>query len=593
MARSSKTSRCVFVCAALSVVTFAVYYQVHSFEFVNYDDPDYLYNNPNIQAGITPHSIKWAFTTGYAANWHPLTWLSHILDRQLFGPDPAGHHVMNLVFHIANTLLLFLVLKQMTDALWQSAFVAALFALHPLHVESVAWVAERKDVLSTFFWMLTMVAYVRYVRHPGVVRYLLTLLTFALGLMAKPMLVTLPFVLLLLDYWPLERIPLRQKNKQENGCSRRRIFYRLTLEKLPFFALSAVSSVVTFLVQRSSGAVRTTQFLPFDLRTFNALVSYISYIAKMFYPSRLAVLYPHPGTKLPLWQPSLSFLALAGATAVIIYTARRRRYLAVGWLWYLGTLVPVIGLVQVGVQAMADRYTYLPSIGIFVMVAWGAAELFNGLRLRKIVPAASAGIILAALLVCTHLQLHYWRDSFALCGRALQITKDNYTMHNNYGNALRDKGRFDEATIHFKEALRINPRYVKAYVNLGMVYFHEDEIMQAVASWNQVLRLEPDNIGVLNNLAWLRATQENPEFRNPDEALQLALRACEQTQYNRPDILDTLAVAYAATGKFSQAIETAEKALELCQSPKQNTLKDEIKNRLVLYKAGKSYIESK
>jgi tetratricopeptide (TPR) repeat protein len=294
---------------------------------------------------------------------------------------------------------------------------------------------------------------------------------------------------------------------------------------------------------------------------------------------------------LPVWQALISFLLLAGVTAVIIYTARRRRYLAVGWLWYLGTLVPVIGLVQVGLQAMADRYTYLPSIGIFIMVTWGAAELFSSLNLRKIVPAASAVITLAALLVCTRIQVRYWRDSIALCGRALVVTKDNYVMNNNYGNALRDKGRFNEAVTHFERSIKINPRYVKAYVNLGMVHFRENKIMQAVACWNEVLKLEPDNIGVLNNLAWLRATAANPEFRNPDHAVELALRACEQTQYNRPDIMDTLAVAYAVAGRFSQATETAEKALELCQSPEQNALKETIINRLALYKAGKPYVE--
>jgi tetratricopeptide (TPR) repeat protein len=590
MGESSGKNRSVLIGLALVTVTVAAFYQVYTFEFVNFDDPLYVYENPNIQAGVTLKSIKWAFTSGHAGNWHPLTWLSHMLDWQLFGPDPAGHHLTNLVLHIANTLLLFTVLKQMTRAPWRSAFVAALFAIHPLHIESVAWVTERKDVLSAFFWMLTMLTYVRYAEHPCVKRYLLILLSFALGLMTKPMLVTLPFVLLLLDYWPLGRIPYKQEISKTSRFGWR-MFYHLILEKLPFFGLSAASSIVTFIAQRSGGSVRTWQFLPLDIRIFNALVSYVSYIAKAFYPSRLAVLYPHPGTKLPVWQALLSFLALAGVTIVIIYTARRRRYLAVGWLWYLGTLVPVIGLVQVGLQAMADRYTYLPSIGIFIMVAWGAAELFTSLHLRKIVPAVSAGIILAALLVCTRMQVRYWRDSIFLCGHALEVTEDNHVMHNNYGNALRDKGRFDEAITHFKRSIEINPRYVKAYINLGMVYFREEKIMQAAACWNEALELEPDNIGVLNNLAWLRATAANPEFRNPDQAVELALRACEQAQYNQPDIMDTLAAAYAAAGRFSQAIETAEKALELCQSPEQEALKEEIKNRLVLYKAGKPYIE--
>jgi hypothetical protein len=563
MCKISDNNQSVLVCLALVVVTFAVFYQVHSFKFVNYDDPQYVYRNPYIQQGFSLKTVKWAFTSGYASNWHPLTWLSHMLDWQLFGSDPAGHHIINLVFHIANTLLLFIVLSQMTNAFWQSAFVAALFALHPLHVESVAWVAERKDVLSTFFWMLTMFTYLQYVKHPNVIRYLLTLSTFALGLMAKPMLVTLPFVLLLLDYWPLERIPYKQtagnrKNTEhKNRFSHRLIFYRLVLEKLPFLALSTTSSIVTFLVQKSGGAMVTGELLPLDVRIFNAFVSYVRYISKIFYPSHLAVLYPYPTAKLQIRHPLLYLLLLIGVTVITIYAVRHRRYLLVGWLWYLGILVPVIGLVQVGVQTMADRYTYLPSIGIFIMVTWGAAELFNRFHLRKMVPVSSAAIILVVLLLSTCSQLRYWRDSLTLFGHALQVTRDNYIIQNNYGIALRDKGRFDEAIIHHKQSLNI----------------------------------KPDNVVALNNLAWLMATQKNPEFRNPVQAVQLALRACEKTQYEKPEILDTLAVAYAAVGDFRKAIETEKKALELCQSPTQKKLKEDIKKRLALYKNGKPYTE--
>jgi tetratricopeptide (TPR) repeat protein len=598
MCKISDNNLSVLVCLALVLVTFAVFYQVHTFEFVNYDDPLYVYGNLNIQQGITLKSIKWAFTSNHASNWHPLTWLSHMLDWHLFGRNPEGHHMNNLILHIANTLLLFLVLRQMTNALWQSAFVAALFALHPLHVESVAWVAERKDVLSAFFWMLTMFAYLRYVKQPCVINYVQTLLAFSLGLMSKPMLVTLPFVLLLLDYWPLERLQFRQtiENKKDSecktGCFHRSSVYRLLIEKLPFFALSAVSSVITFIVQQRGGAMSTENPIPFVIRIANALVSYVSYISKMFYPSRLAVLYPYPTSKFPIWQPLLCLILLALVTAIIIYNARSRRYMLVGWLWYLGTLVPVIGLVQVGIQAMADRYTYLPSIGIFIIVAWGAAELFKRLHLHKIIPAVSAAAIIFALFLCTKTQLRYWRDSLALFGHAARVTRDNYIMHNNYGNALSDNGRFNDAIAHLKQSIRINPKYAKAYINLGVAYNLEGNTKQAVENWNTALKIEPNSIEALNNLAWLRAVQINSEFYDPNTAVQLALRACEKTQYKKPQILDTLAVAYAATGNFHKAIETLEKALELCQSPTQNKVREQLEERLIRFKASKPYIEA-
>ncbi|MHC4194038.1 MAG: glycosyltransferase family 39 protein [Planctomycetota bacterium] len=358
----------------LVLATLAVYWQVHNYGFVNYDDPAYVSENQNIKSGITWDSIKWALTAGYAANWHPLTWLSHMLDWQLFGTDAGGHHLTNLFLHIANSLLLFTVLKRMTSALWPSAFVAALFALHPLHVESVAWITERKDVLSTFFWMLTVAAYLRYVERPSLGRYLLTLSLFALGLMAKPMLVTLPFVLLLLDHWPLGRFQLAQAVEDSDGqrlklvsvSSRWKMSYRLVLEKVPFFALSAISSVVTFIVQRSAGAVTPVEKLPSHIRVINALTSYLVYIQKMIWPSRLAMFYPYPDKTRLMWQaiafaPFFVFFSVAA-----IFLMHRRKYLFTGWLWYLGTLVPVIGLIQVGSQACADRYTYVPLIGLFV-----------------------------------------------------------------------------------------------------------------------------------------------------------------------------------------------------------------------------------
>jgi len=521
MVQSSKTSRYVFVCAALSVVTFAVYCHVNSFEFISYDDPDYIYRNPNIQAGVTLGAVKWAFTDLDSANWHPLTWLSHILDWQLFGSNPAGHHLVNLVFHIANTLLLFLVLNKMTAAVWKSAFVAALFALHPLHVESVAWVSERKDVLSTFFWMLTMWAYLGYVKHPNVRRYLLVMLTFALGLTTKPMLVTLPFVMLLLDYWPLERIPAQEKKKQAQGPLRRQILCRLVYEKVPFVILSAASSVITFAVQRGRYAMVSLTLLPLKYRIGNAFISYAEYMKKMLWPSNLAVFYPHAGRNVSVTYAVISACLLLSVTILIVRLSRNHRYLATGWFWYLGTLVPVLGLVQVGIQGMADRYTYVPLTGLLIIIAWGAPDLLAKLRHRKIILVWSATVAVSTMSLCTFFQLRHWENTLTLFEHALAVTDKNYIA--------------------------------------------------------------------MENLAWFLSVDPSNKAYNPSRAIQLAQRGCQITHYHNPDLLDTLAVTYAAAGDFSRAAAAARSALQLCYSPDR---KKKIEERLALYQAGKPYIES-
>jgi tetratricopeptide (TPR) repeat protein len=659
--------RSFWICLALMLITAAVFCQVCTYDFVNYDDYAYVYKNPNIQSGITFKAIKWAFTTGYASNWHPLTWLSHMLDWQLFGPKAGGHHLTNLIFHIANTLLLFIVLKQMTYRIWPSAFVAALFALHPLHVESVAWVAERKDVLSTFFWMLTMWAYLRYVKHPGVARYLLTLLFFALGLMAKPMLVTLPFVLVLLDYWPLARVPFKrvvgktgkQNKKHKDSRFHRRIIYHLIWEKIPFFTLSVVSSIVTFLAQRSSGAVWKLVGLPLKIRIFNIFISYIEYIWKMIWPVHLAVFYPHPYRNILILWAIISAVLLLAATILILWSAKNRRYLLTGWFWYLGTLVPVIGLVQVGPQALADRYSYITLTGLFIIIAWGLPDLLAGWRYKKIALTLSALLIISASSIRTHFQLRYWQNTLTLFQHALDVTGDNYIARLHLAESLCDRGRLDEAiekyqkclqeipddpialsdlgialgkqgkfdeavkyftealrikpdaathttmgyvlalrgsldeaAVHLAEALRLDPQSAQAHYYLGQVLVQRGKIGEAITHFEKVLRLKPDGVEPMNNLAWLLAASKETAIRNPDKAVRLARRACELTNYKEPVLLDTLAVAYAAAGDFSKAIETAEKALELCQSSEQETLKKEIESRLALYKAGKPYIET-
>lgn len=462
------------VCLLLIVATLAVFQQLPEYDFVNIDDYYYVTENVHVTRGLTREGIIWAFTTLHANNWHPLTWLSHMLDCQLFGLKPGMHHLTNLLLHMANSTLLLLVLKRMTGALWRSAFAAALFALHPLHVESVAWVAERKDVLSTLFWLLTVWGYAGYVEYPGRNRYLLVLLFFALGLMAKPMLVTLPFILLLLDYWPLGRVKLWESREGGSGGIQRSSALHLVREKIPFFALTLASGIVTVVAQYKGGAVRSLNLLPLDVRIANALVSYVGYIGKMIWPQHLAIFYPHPGA-LPTWQVVGAGLLLLSLSIILLRAAGRFPYLGVGWLWYLGTLVPVIGLVQVGDQAMADRYTYVPLIGLFVLIAWGIPDLMARWRYRQIALTISAVIVVFCCTVSTWSHVKHWRNGTALFTHAVNVTADNALAHDGLGFALARQGRLDEAIAHYSEALRIKPGYAKARYNLEHALRHVDE----------------------------------------------------------------------------------------------------------------------
>jgi len=544
----------VLIYVVLTLAIIVAFEQVRQSEFA-YDDGQYIIENPQVKSGLTAESIRWAFTSSYASNWHPLTWISHMTDCQFFGLNPLWHHLTNLFFHIANTLLLFWVFKRMTGQVWPSAFVAAAFALHPLHVESVAWVAERKDVLSGFFWMLTMAAYVQYAKWPGVWKYLLVLLFFCLGLMAKPMLVTLPFVLFLLDYWPLGRFSSRKFSTRH-----------LIVEKIPLFVLAGISSVITVIVQQGGGAVAQPDILPFRFRIANALVSYLDYIVKMVYPSRLAVLYPHPRDSLPTWQIVVCLIILMIVSVGVIYL-RRRRYLAMGWLWYLGTLVPVIGLIQVGTQAMADRYTYLPSIGIFIMAAWGAAELSDRWRYCRTVFVILAGLLLVGMVVCTRAQVRYWQNNIILYEHTLSATKDNYMIHKNYGCSLCEKGRYDEALVQFKEFVRIRPGSSEGYGLIGRVFLEQGKLDDAVLYFTEALRIKPDWLEVRNKLGAVYYRQGRFDL------------AVEQLQ--------AVADIYADAGDFPRAIETIHKAIELASSSGQQELAGKIGERLQQYKAGK------
>ena len=548
----------------LIVSIFAVFWQVRTHEFLKYDDLDYVTDNPHVKAGLTLKGVIWAFTTMHAANWHPLTWVSHMLDCELYGLKPAGHHLTSLVFHIASALLLFVVLRQMTGKLWRSGFVAALFAFHPLHVESVAWVAERKDVLSAFFWMLTMWAYVRYAERPGLNRYLLVLLWFVLGLLSKPMLVTLPFVLLLVDYWPLGRFQFGQPsghhklsthNSKDTG-DQRSFALRLVLEKVPFFALAAVSSFLTFFAQQKAGAVASSEIRPLSMRIANALASYVSYIGKMIWPYRLAVFYPYPET-FPMWQVAGAGLLLGCVSFLVILAARRRSYLMVGWLWYLGTLVPVIGLVQVGEQAMADRYTYVPLIGLFVIIAMGVPDILAGWRYRRIGMAIPAGLLLSILMIVTWLQLRYWQNGVTLFEHSLEVTANNSLSQCSLGVALVQQGKNQEAISHFAEALRIKPDYAEAQYNLGVALSDQGKTQEAIDHYSEALRIKPDSAEAHYNLGVTLAQQGKSQ-----EAVGHFTKAL-QIKPDYANAHNNLGIALADQGKTQEAIAHYTEALRI------------------------------
>ena len=482
-----------WICLALLLVTFAVYSQVRHFDFVNFDDADYISSNPHVRNGITLEGIRWAFVSGDSANWFPLTRLSHMLDCQFFGLQSGWHHITNVFFHLGATWLLFAFLYRATRARWPSALVAFLFALHPLHVESVAWVAERKDVLSAFFWFLALWAYARYAERPGPGRYALVLAAFCGGLMAKPMIVTLPFVLLLLDVWPLRRTAAAGWGK-------------ILGEKIPLFALSAAAAATTYMVQAGSGAVRALGPVPIGLRLENVLVSYVVYAAAMFWPARLAVFYPYPPA-VPVWEAALCGVAIAAVSVLVARRFRAYPYLAVGWAWYLGTLVPVIGLIQVGTQARADRYMYVPMVGLAIMVAWSAADLlvrYPRLRPAAIAVAAAACAILTAV---TWVQIRYWENSRSLFQHAVEVTEGNYLAHQNLADELaKMPGHQPEAISHYQAALRIRPDYFDAHLHLGLALSNTPgELPEAIAHYRAALRIQPDSAVAhhdLGNALW-------------------------------------------------------------------------------------------
>ncbi len=490
------------LCLLLAGVTAAVYGRSLLFEFTNFDDPEYVVENPHVRAGLSVAGLAWAFTTTHQANWHPLTWLSLMLDAEISGPKAGAFHFTNLALHVASTLLLFFVLDRMTGARGKSAFVAALFGVHPLHVESVAWIAERKDVLSTFFWFLTLFAWLRHREAPSPRRYGLVILFFSLGLLAKPMLVSLPLVLLLLDVWPLGRL----RFGSAKGAPGTVPPATLVREKLPLFALSAASSAVTLYAQHAGGALATFEYYPLSARIANALVAYATYILKTFLPIRLAALYPLPPTTFPAGRVALSAAFLVTVTGAALRATTRRPYLTVGWLWFLITLFPVIGIVQVGLQAMADRYTYVPLVGIFLAVAWGIPELLSrdqrypGSR----VLAAAGTAWIAVLAVLAYRQVGYWRDGIGLFERTIAITGENSVARNNLGSAYYKRdgpGDLERSVEQYSEAVRINPRYWMAFNNLAGALMRLGRKEEAIARWTDAIRIKPDFVAARCNLA--------------------------------------------------------------------------------------------
>ncbi len=526
----------ILVCLVLVVLTIAAFWQLKDCGFINFDDDMYVYENAYVQSGLNGDSVKQAFSFELAqrsGHWHPVTWLSWLVDHSLFGLNPTGYHLFNLLLHILNTVLLFLILRRMTRALWPSAFVAALFAIHPLHVESVAWITERKDVLSTFFMMLTLGAYSYYVENREWKRYVLVLLFFTLGLMSKSMLVTVPFVLLLLDYWPLNRfseikpaqkvqpqvlksqaadapkkkikkkqvvgvkqpLPVQKPAAPELKWSR---IYPLIIEKIPLFALSILAGIMAYIAAQKVGTVRSIEVLSLPVRIGNAFVSYVTYIGKMILPINLTVLYPHPG-HVVLWQVMGAAILLIAITAAVILKLKKSPYLAMGWFWYLGTLVPVIGFVQVGAQAMADRYTYIPMIGLFIMTAWGIAELSQKWKYRKEILAVSSTLTLLVLALLTWKQVGYWQSSITLYDHTLKVTENNGLIHNNRGFAHYLLGNYSQAITDYSAAIAIKPGYAKAHHNKGIAHCALGEHKQAIVDFNRAIELKPDYAEAFNN----------------------------------------------------------------------------------------------
>ncbi len=539
-----------YLALLLFLGTLVLYYPALENGFVNYDDPDYVTSNYHVQQGLDFHSVKWAFTSTTEANWHPLTWISHMLDVQLFGMRPAGHHGQSVFWHAVNVVLLFLLLAKATGFVGRSALVAGQFAVHPLNVESVAWVAERKTVLCTFFFLVTLGAYGWYVKRPRASRYLVVALLFAFALMAKPMAITLPFALLLLDFWPLQRFPETPLPK-------------LVLEKIPLLALAAASAAITLYAQRTGGAIGSTELLPLAMRVKNAIYSYLIYIEKAVWPSRLAVFYPHPEGSLALWKVMGATVVLIAITAVF-WHRRERRYLLVGWLWFLGTMAPMIGIVQVGRQAWADRYAYLPLWGLFVIGVWLASEAATRFSLSRAAQVALAVAVLLGYSVTAHIQVGYWRDSYSLFAHSIQVTDANPIAEGNLGSALMEMGHPDLAMPHLQRAIQLMPTLATAHYNLGTLLQRQNELDRAQSEYHLALKYASDdreaaqthnNLGVLFN-----------QLGRRDEAVAEFTEAIALNPYEQNSLIGRGSIEHEE-GKLDAALQDFTRAGQVAPSP--------------------------
>jgi Flp pilus assembly protein TadD len=546
----------LLILLGLAVMTLGIYAQVIGHQFITLDDDGYIKENAMVNRGVTLAGVAWAFTTFDQGNWHPLTWIAHMIDSQLFGMNAGGHLLVNALIHVANTLLVFWFLLRTTHARWPSALVGALFALHPLHVESVAWAAERKDTLSTFFGLLSLIAYTRYTEAPSIRRYAWTAIMLALGLLAKPMLVTWPFVMLLLDYWPLRRFDLTSSEKVTTKV------WPLLREKLPLFALVASSAVITSLAQSHGGTVRTFQEFPIALRLTNALASYVKYVLVTFWPNDLAVYYPYTTAGTPAWQIICAAFLLIGITALCFFQRKIRPYLVVGWLWFLGTLVPVIGIVQVGGQTMADRYFYIPSIGLFIVIAFGLTDVARNWGVAPSLRTGTAIAVLLILATLTNAQIHRWSDSFTLFKHTLAVTPPNLMIENNLGSALSRSGLHDEAAAHFEKALQIMPAHYEpllydALLNMGISRFYQNRLPEAIEYCQSALRVRPNAPKAHDLLGMALAMQGH------GEAALDEMRHAAELAPNDADIQKDLGVTLARLGRTPEAIDHFHEALRL------------------------------
>jgi tetratricopeptide (TPR) repeat protein len=580
------------ICVGLVALVWFVFGQTIKFPFVNFDDPEYVYEVPEINSGVTLQNLNWALTHWRSTNWFPLSNISHMLEFQFYGPNPGPFHLTNVFLHTIAALLLFLVLWRMTQSTWRSAFVAAVFAIHPLRVESVAWIIERKDVLSGAFFMLTLATYFYYTRRPSIARYLLMSILFAAGLLSKPMLVTTPVILLLLDYFPFGR---------SQGGRWWSVVRGLVVEKIPLFVLA---TVVAFFTSRGiASAHSAADQLPFLTRLGNAFVSYIVYILEMIWPAKLGVFYPFPQNGFPIWQPIVAAAILLAITLAVFGLRRSRPYLVVGWLWYLIMLAPVIGIIQVNLQAHADRYTYLPQIGLLLMLAWGAADLlktsnaqrstlnaqFSGtnstLNVGRWTLSVFCLTVIVGLALIARVQASYWRDSETLWSHTIAVTKENYFAHASLADLLMRRGRVNEAIEHSEEALRIRPGDANAQNNLGLALLQTGETKRAVTHLEKALDVDPGHMNAEVNLAWVLATSPDDSLRSGARAVQLAEDVVNRAGHPNAIVLRTLAAAYAEVGRFNDAIATAQQAIETAKATGNEGLIVDLERSIAAYRS--------